>query len=128
MKGPMDNEQRQRLVEEARRMFEASRLGALGHVDRNMLQALLQTIDEASQGGVWGVFGSGGWFECPEEEARQIAEQEFAHWISKPHSSVIARERLQDLRYGRFYPAGGVVEAPGPEGTIYKFVHLQKDG
>jgi hypothetical protein len=124
----MDNEQRQRLVAEARRMFEASRLSALGHVDRNMLQALLQTIDEAPQGGAWGVFASGEWFECPEEEARKIAEEEFDFWSRNTHGSAVPQRRLQELRYGRFYPAGGVVWAPGPEGTIYKFVHLQKDG
>lgn len=124
----MDNETRQRLVEEARRMFDASRLGALGHVDRNMLQALLQTIDEAQTGGVWGVFASGEWLECPEEEARKIAGEEFDFWSRNQNGNGVAQRRLQELRYGRFYPAGGVVEAPGPDGTVYKFVHLQKDG
>lgn len=123
----MENEQRQRRVEEARRMFEASRLGALGHVDRSMLQALLQTIDEAQTGGAWGVFASGEWFECPEEEARKIAGEEFDFWSRNPHGGV-AKARLRTLRYGRFYPAGGVVEAPGADGPVYKFVHLQKDG
>jgi hypothetical protein len=126
----MDNEQRQRLVEEARRMFETSRLGALGHVDRDMLQALLQTIDEAPQGGVWGSFTAGGWLECADAaEARWVTEEAFGYWIERPRHAVV-EDQLKDLRYGRFYPAGLVVEEPRPpEGTtVYKLVHLGKNG